>query len=162
MRISLVGNDDVRVANHVGSCVGVKIERYRDRHLVADNCADTFQQFAFAILTEFGDHRAVQAEQDAVERFFLGFDGSADAVRHIVESLAGNLGAGFGMRGDHVADFQPASRAPSRKPASSVGASPRSAMATSPSLRRSTSKARSWVRPILKVLLSWMNSAVRT
>ena len=108
MRIGLEGDDDVGEFAHLPGDIGVRVERDGDRHGSADHGAQAAQQFAFAVLAEVGHHRAVQAEQDAVEFFAPG--GSDQRVAQPVERSARHLAARTGRGTQHMLDL-PAMRA---------------------------------------------------
>ena len=68
MRIGAIGDQRVRVFDHLGRDIGVQIEADHQRQILADHLAHARQNFAFAVVEMFRDHGAVQVEIDGVER----------------------------------------------------------------------------------------------
>ncbi len=74
--------------DHLRRHIGVQIEADHQRQVLADHLAHARQDFAFAVVEVFGDHRAVQVEIDGIER-----PGGPDAVdHHLDDALIGILG----------------------------------------------------------------------
>ncbi len=68
VRILLVGHDRVSRAPHQLGEVAVQVELDADRHAGPDDLAHAGQQIAFAIGIAVGHHRAVQDQEQAVDR----------------------------------------------------------------------------------------------
>ena len=72
VRVGPVASDHIGQHEHLGGHVCVRIHRYRNLHVRADQGADTLQQFAFSVVDMLRDHRAVEIKIDRVESG--GFD----------------------------------------------------------------------------------------
>ena len=85
----------VRVGDTLPGKMAVRVEFGCDKHIGTNDGAHALQQIAFAIVVALRDHRAVQPENDAVQR-----QGGAklikDLVSEILESFALQKSAGFG------------------------------------------------------------------
>ena len=68
VRILLVGDQQVGALDHRRREVAVRVELGADDDAGADDGAHLLQQVALAVVVAVGDHRAVQAEQDHVDR----------------------------------------------------------------------------------------------
>ena len=90
VRIRAIRVESVRVLDHRPRHVGVQVEACDYRHARPDDLAHARQQFTFAIVEMFGDHRAMQIQIDAVDRA-----GLAQAFQHVADDalvrVAGNL-----------------------------------------------------------------------
>jgi hypothetical protein len=92
VRVLLVADEGVHTRRHRVRQVGVEVERRHDRHRRSDHLADRLDQEAFAVVVVLQRHRAVEDEQDAVDRQ-RGPDPGHDLVAQRVERLAGDPAA---------------------------------------------------------------------
>jgi hypothetical protein len=92
VRVLLVADEGVHTRRHRVRQVGVEVERRHDRHRRSDHLADRLDQEAFAVVVVRQRHRAVEDEQDAVDRQ-RGPDPGHDLVAQRVERLAGDPAA---------------------------------------------------------------------
>lgn len=67
VRISLYADQHRRLFHHQGRHVRVTVERDHQRHLIADRCADSAQQVAFAVIQPITRRRAMHLQENAVE-----------------------------------------------------------------------------------------------
>ncbi|MNV48711.1 hypothetical protein D3C71_1406330 [compost metagenome] len=66
MRIGAKGDQRIGLLQHLRGDVGVQVQAGHDGHVRPHDLAHPRQQFAFAIVQVFGDHRAVQVQVDSV------------------------------------------------------------------------------------------------
>jgi hypothetical protein len=77
--------------------IGVEIELDAERHLRPDQAADAGEKIALGIVITFGHHRAMQREQDGIDRqrrLEVAEDLVAQALIDRLHRLAGGLGEG--------------------------------------------------------------------
>ena len=114
MRVSLVADKDLRLIHHRGRHHGVQVQRGRNRQIWPDDGAQAAEKLSLAVLAEGGNHRAVQAEKNAIQRRPMRCGGIADDPGDMVEGLARDRGTGVCMGRNAVRDA-PTARAPGVK-----------------------------------------------
>ena len=117
MRVGAIGDQCIRMLDHLRTDVGVQIETGHQRHVLADQLAHAREDLALSIVEMLCHHRPVQIEIDAVNRA-----GRRDTVeQHRNDALEGVFGDVRRRRGPQAmvgASSQPLASAASTKPAS--------------------------------------------
>ena len=101
MRIGAEGNQGAGIVGHGLRHVGVQVERHDDRHVGPEPSAQARQQLALAILVGVDDHRAMQVQQDAVDRT-LTLDRREDHAADLLEGVIGHGARRIGVGRDRV------------------------------------------------------------
>ena len=102
MRIGLVRNDNIGEFAHERRHVRMQIECDRNGDVVADCLAQAREQLALAVLAKFGDHGAVQTEQDAREAVFLISCGLYDRLGKAIKSIPRHQSGWLGRSAEHM------------------------------------------------------------
>jgi hypothetical protein len=130
VRVGLERHHDVGQVTHLPRDVGVRVQRDGDGHTRPHHAAQARQQFTFAVVAGFGDHGAVQRQQDAVKPARM-WACAAARIGATSSSKAWRVTRppGWACALTVCTMAQPCSRAASRKPPSSVLSAWRAAMA---------------------------------
>ena len=68
MRIGPIGDQGVRMLDHLRAHIGVQVETDHQRHVLADQFSHAREDFALPVVEMLGHHRPMQIEIDAVNR----------------------------------------------------------------------------------------------
>ncbi len=102
MGIGLVADQDLRRLHHRGRDHRMKVQGRSDGHLRPDDGAKATQELSLAVLAEGGHHRAVQRQENPIQRCAMVLRCLADNAGDVVKCLARNARAGGGMGRDGV------------------------------------------------------------